>query len=65
MSTILTPLVIAALATFAGAFIIESTRHTRGFGSWAEDRARTMLAGALYLVALVGYSIAIANAIAP
>jgi len=62
---ILTPLFIALLATFAGAILMESTARTRGPGSWGEDRARIMLAGALYLVAVTGYAIAIANAIAP
>ena len=53
------------MANFAAAFLYESTKRTRGPGSWGEDRARIMLAGALYLVAVTGYAIALANAIAP
>ena len=61
MTAIITLIFLSSLSLFGGAAMIESTNSTRGVGSWAEDRARIMLAGALYLMALVGYGIAISS----
>lgn len=48
-----------------GSIAAESTRLTRGKGSWAEDRRRLMVAGALYAVAGGMIGLAIAEGIAP
>lgn len=58
-------LFLGGLLIVAGVAVGESTARTRGQGSWAEDRRRLMVAGALYAIAAALIGISFAEVIAP
>lgn len=62
------PIVYMLLVIFCGVSaiaLIESTKHTRGPGSWTEDRHRLMVAGGLITISIIFYGLYVANTIAP